>query len=209
MNRPVSLRCLKTLPFLLIRGATPHYPLCSIICSSIQSANLCLLMHNYHSSQLENQFEQMTLYKNGIWPDIIHNVDTKTLQFHRFKNQIRYPELKPIFIRLEETSFSKDKAVPLRTRSHLSSPSHPQFLVSAVSCGVTLESRLHMEGQRNFDLHRPYADCVILPVESGLRAQCPVLPEGHREALNVLQRRLSGACAVTVLFFFSWPGRHG
>lgn len=60
-----------------------------------------------------------------------------------------------------------------------------------------------MEGQRNFDLHRPYADCVILPVECGLRAQCPVLPEGHNEPLNVLQRRHSGACGVSVLFPFS------
>lgn len=62
---------------------------------------------------------------------------------------------------------------------------------------------------RNFDLHRPYADCLILPVECGTRAQCPVFPEGHHEALNVLQRRDSGAGGATVLFLFSRSGWQG
>lgn len=144
----------------------------------------------------------MRLYKNWLLPVIIHSVDTKTLIFYRFKNHICNPEL----FWLEKTSISKDKAVSLSTGGHLSSPSLSQFLISALYCGVSLKPRLHMEGQRNFDLHRPYADCVILPVECGQGAQCPVLPEGHHEVLNVLHRRHSGACGVTVLFLFFWPG---
>ncbi|GAA6082008.1 uncharacterized [Tachysurus ichikawai] len=74
--------------------------------------------------------------------------------------------------RNKNTSISKDKAVSLNTGSHLSSLFLSQFLISAPNCRVSLKPRLHMEGQRNFDLHRPYVDCEVLPEECGLSAQC-------------------------------------